>query len=284
MLNYSHTSPKNNGAISREDIIATSTYEELSMEFQKVFPIVSRAIELVGLMYNRLTMEDKLSHKKAIVKIYEDHKYLQGFSERNIRRSLMSLDNPNIPHRSSRKIRPSWPNSEAGEAIDDSSKQEKAKLYADSQTASQDSMSRELENTRNQDSEETSDVDCPSCNLLLVQTQKLELEKSKMIERLEQALELIREQEQKILEIQNTKSNDETQSKTSDYYPRVVDQEIALLYSPLHQAMASAFKLKENNLWLTIRFSKDAGHFTAVYIGRKSSIVHSSRSILSSHG
>jgi hypothetical protein len=279
MLNYSHSSPKDDEAISK---IATSSYEELSMEFQKLCPIVSRAIELIGLMYNRLTIEDKLSHKKAIAKIFEDHKHLQGFSERNIRRSLVSLDNPNIPHRSSRKIMPTWPNSDI-EAIDDSSKQERVKLYADSQIASQCSRSRELD-TKNQDSEKTNDVECLSCNLLLVQTQKLEQEKSKMIERYEQALEIIREQEQKILEIQNVKSYDESQSKTSDYHPRVVDQEIALLYSPLHQAMASAFKLKENNLWLTIRFSKDAGHFTAVYIGRKSSIVHSSRSILSSHG
>ena len=38
------------------------------MEFKKVYPFVSRAIELIGLMYNRLTMEDKLSHKKAILK------------------------------------------------------------------------------------------------------------------------------------------------------------------------------------------------------------------------
>jgi hypothetical protein len=279
MLNYSHSSPNDDEAISK---IATSSYEELSMEFQKLCPIVSRAIELIGLMYNRLTIEDKLSHKKAIAKICEDHKNMQGFSERNIRRSLVSLDNPNIPHRISRKIRPTWPNSDI--ARGDASKQERAKLYADNQTASQDSRSRELENTRNQESEKTNDVKCLSCNLLLVQTQKLEQEKSKMIERYEQALEIIREQEQKILEIQNVKSYDESQSKTSDYHPRVVDQEIALLYSPLHQAMASAFKMKENNLWLTMRFSKDAGHFTAVYIGRKSSIVHSSRSILSSHG
>jgi hypothetical protein len=280
MLNYNHSSPNDDEAISK---IVTSTYEELSIEFQRIYPVVSRAFQLVGLMYDRLTIENKLSHKKAIVKIYEDHKHLQGFSQRNIRRSLMSLDNPNIPHRSSRKIRPSWPNCDV-EATDGASKQEMAKLYADSQTASQDSRSRELENTRNQNSEKTNDVECLSCNLLLVQTQKLELEKSKMIERYEQALEIMREQEQKILEIQNVKSYDETQSKTSDYHPRVVDQEIALLYSPLHQAMASAFKLKENNLWLTMRFSKDAGHFIAVYIGRKSSIVHSSQSILSSHG
>jgi hypothetical protein len=282
-MNFNHTSPKDDEVISKiEYNIGTSTYEELSLEFQRSYPVVLRAFVLIGLMYNRLTIVDKLSHKKAIVKICEDHKHLQGFSERNIRRSLMSLDNPNIPRRS-RKIRPTWPNSDI-EATDDASKLERAELYADSQTASQDSGSSELENTRGQDSEKTNDVECLSCNLLLVQTQKLELEKSKMIERYEQVLEIIREQEQKILEIQNTKSNDETQSKTSDYYPRVVDQEIALLYSPLHQAMASAFKLKENNLWLTIRFSKDAGHFTAVYIGRKSSIVHSSRSILSSHG
>jgi hypothetical protein len=59
------------------------------------------------MMYNRLTLVDKLSHKEAKAKIYEDHKHLPGFSLRNIRRSVTSLDNPNISHR----IRPTWPKS-----------------------------------------------------------------------------------------------------------------------------------------------------------------------------
>src|SRR5918995_3134900 len=111
-MNYSEALPNNGGATSKtEDIITTSTYEELSREFKNLYPTVSRAFQLISLMYDRLTIEDKLSHKEAVSKIYEDHKHLQGFSPRNIRRSLMSLDNPNVPRRRSRKIGPTWPNS-----------------------------------------------------------------------------------------------------------------------------------------------------------------------------
>jgi hypothetical protein len=85
----------------------SQSYEELSKEFQQLYPIAYRAIQLIPMMYNRLTLVDKLSDKKAKAKIYEDHKHLPGFSLRNIRRSLTSLDNPNISHR----IRPHWPKS-----------------------------------------------------------------------------------------------------------------------------------------------------------------------------
>jgi hypothetical protein len=95
MIDYSHIPSENSGiTIKTEDVITTSTYEELSVEFQRLYPTVSRAIQLIELMYNRLTRVDKLSHKSAIAKIYGDHQHLPGFSQRNIRRSLMSLDNP----------------------------------------------------------------------------------------------------------------------------------------------------------------------------------------------
>jgi hypothetical protein len=41
------------------------SYQELSSEFQKLYP---RAVELIPLMYNRLTLVDKLSHKKSFGK------------------------------------------------------------------------------------------------------------------------------------------------------------------------------------------------------------------------
>jgi hypothetical protein len=98
------------GATEEEAIASNApfqSYEELSKEFQQLFPIAYRAIQLIAMMYNRLTLVDKLSHKEAKSKIYEDHKHLPGFSSRNIRRRLTSLDNPNISHR----IRPIWPKS-----------------------------------------------------------------------------------------------------------------------------------------------------------------------------
>ena len=77
------------------------SYEDLSSEFQRQYP---RVIQLIELMYNRLTLVDKLSHKDAVAKIYNDHRHLSGFSKRNIRRNL-PLENSSVP----RRIRPSWP-------------------------------------------------------------------------------------------------------------------------------------------------------------------------------
>ena len=270
MSSHSHTLPKNDGVISKiVDNIPTSTYEELSLEFQRMYPYVSRAIQLIGLMYNRLTLKDKLSHKEAISKICKDHKHLQGFSQRNIRRSLMELDNPNIPHRRSRKIRPSWPNSvDSGGLIDIDVREKTALPYKNHMSGN----------------DLTTKVECSNCSILLLQTQKLEKEKSKVVEGYEQTLQIIKSQEQKIFELQNAKSRDEQQSRGNDIV-KVLDEEIALRYEPLRQAMTSAFKLKENNFWLTLRFSKNTGNIIAVYTGRKSVIVNSSQSILSSgHG
>jgi hypothetical protein len=80
------------------------SYQDLSSEFQRLYPSAVRAFELIPLMYNRLTLVDKLSHKEACTKIYDDHKHLSGFSQRNIRKFL-PLDNPVIP----RRVRPSCP-------------------------------------------------------------------------------------------------------------------------------------------------------------------------------
>ncbi|HXP52699.1 MAG TPA: hypothetical protein VN922_22280, partial [Bacteroidia bacterium] len=83
------------------------SYDDLSSEFQRMYP---RVLQLIPLMYNRLTLVDKLSHKEAMAKIYNDHRHLSGFSKRNIRRNL-PLDNATIP----RRIRPSWPKNSATE-------------------------------------------------------------------------------------------------------------------------------------------------------------------------
>ena len=89
------------------------TYEDLSSEFQRQYP---RVVQLIELMYNRLTLVDKLSHKEAVAKIFNDHRHLHGFSKRNIRRNL-PLDNAAVP----RRIRPSWPKNSITKS-DDTSK------------------------------------------------------------------------------------------------------------------------------------------------------------------
>jgi hypothetical protein len=62
------------------------SYEELSREFQKVYPAAARAFELIPQMYNRLTLVDGLTHKEAIEKMHNDHAHLPGFTKRNIYR------------------------------------------------------------------------------------------------------------------------------------------------------------------------------------------------------
>ncbi|MFZ0512486.1 MAG: hypothetical protein WAM14_12835 [Candidatus Nitrosopolaris sp.] len=86
------------------------SYQDLSSEFQRLYP---RVIHLIPLMYNRLTLVDKLSHKEAVAKIYNDHQHLSGFSRRNIRRNL-PLDNVTVP----RRIRPSWPKNSTTKTAD----------------------------------------------------------------------------------------------------------------------------------------------------------------------
>jgi hypothetical protein len=85
------------------------SYQELSSEFQTLYPTFFRVVQLIPLMYNCLTLIDNLSHKEAIVRIYDDHQHLPGFSKRNIRRNL-PLDNTTVP----RRIRPSRPKNSQG--------------------------------------------------------------------------------------------------------------------------------------------------------------------------
>jgi hypothetical protein len=97
----SNEDPKSITPISRShdfNEYKDKTYEELSQEFQEVYPAAARAFELVPLMYNRLTLVDGLTHKEAVAKIHNDHRHVDGFTERNIRRYLPA-DNPNLPRR-----------------------------------------------------------------------------------------------------------------------------------------------------------------------------------------
>lgn len=73
-------------------------YAELSQRFKESYPTVVRAFQLIGQMYNRLTLVDGLTHREAIKKIYNDHKDLQGFSRRNIYRYLPT-ENSIVPRR-----------------------------------------------------------------------------------------------------------------------------------------------------------------------------------------
>ena len=123
-------------ALVQEFEISNRSYEDLSLEFQKLYPYAMRAFELIPLMYNRLTLVDKLSHKEALTKIYDDHKHLSGFSQRNIRRYLPS-DNQVTP----RRVRPPRPKNSFAEII------EPTKLSITQQEQSQSSLIDHQETT-----------------------------------------------------------------------------------------------------------------------------------------
>ncbi len=101
------------GSTFTEDEYKTRTYEDLSSEFQKLYPQAVRAYQLIPQMYNRLTIVDRLSHKEAMLKIANDHKHLPGFSDRNVRRYLPSY-NPNRP----RRVRTPRPKNSATISVD----------------------------------------------------------------------------------------------------------------------------------------------------------------------
>jgi hypothetical protein len=96
--------------ITKNKEYQSRTYNDLSSEFQKLYHSAVRAFELIGLMYDRLTLVEKLSHKVAVAKIHNDHRHLAGFSKRNITRNL-PLNNPSVP----RRVRPSWPKNSINE-------------------------------------------------------------------------------------------------------------------------------------------------------------------------
>jgi hypothetical protein len=102
--NQGHISRNSKKVMHMTEEYWSRTYEDLSNELQKIYPVVARAFELIPIIYNRLTLVDGLNHKNAVEKIISDHQHLSGFSARNIRRYLPS-DNPTVPKR----IRPSWP-------------------------------------------------------------------------------------------------------------------------------------------------------------------------------
>ena len=81
----------------------TRTYEDLLSAFRLHW---RRAIEIIPLLHNRLTLKDGYTHKQAMRRIRNDLKGIRGFSPRNIIRFLSS-DNPMVPRRV-RAVTPKW--------------------------------------------------------------------------------------------------------------------------------------------------------------------------------
>jgi hypothetical protein len=60
--------------LNQDNLVATNkeyqnrTYNDFSSEFQKVHPSAVRAFQLIALMYNRLTLVEKLDHNSQLQK------------------------------------------------------------------------------------------------------------------------------------------------------------------------------------------------------------------------
>jgi hypothetical protein len=81
----------------------TRTYEDLLAECRRHW---YRAIEIIPTLYNRLTLVDGYSHKRAMSRMLNDLGDLPGFSRRTMIRYLPS-DNANVPRRV-RALTPEW--------------------------------------------------------------------------------------------------------------------------------------------------------------------------------
>jgi hypothetical protein len=140
-------------------------------------------------------------------------------------------------------------------------------------------MQEELEsNLRSLTPKEYESIDSrayPSYQELLLENQRSREEKDKLAESLGQVLEITKEQEAEIAELRHRALNNHSQ--TTDV---ILEKEVALLYRPLQEQMISIFKLKDNKVWLTIRFNKNTGEIIAIYLGRKSQGTCSKQSIV----
>lgn len=143
-----------------DDNYQNHTYDELSQEFKGLYPSMVRAFELVPQMYNRLTLVDKLTHKEAVGKMYNDHKDLPGFSPRNIQRYLPA-DNPNKP---SRVVTSRHKSSDTAVTI--GKKLMITKLYPIEKRAKDNDDIKPLS--------VSSKTECPNCRNLLTKIQELE--------------------------------------------------------------------------------------------------------------
>src|SRR5436309_15898945 len=81
------------------------TFDDLVNELMYHIPHLFRALELVPIIYNRLTLVDHLTHKAAFAKMHDVFKIIKkrfpnerGLSGRNLYRFLPA-ENPIVPHR-----------------------------------------------------------------------------------------------------------------------------------------------------------------------------------------
>jgi hypothetical protein len=219
------------------------TYEDLSHEFQNLYPSARRAFQLIPAMYNRLTLVDNLSHKAALTKLRNDHKHLSGFSMRNIYRYLPS-DNLHIPRRI---MTPRHKTSKANDATVQSDATEAQEVKDESTNRQNDKDEKdkriqELENELKQRDHDMKDRISQNEGLLAL-------------------VEFLSEQ----LQLANKGNNMNQYPYNND----AVDFEFRLPWEMVRAYMTSTFKSRMTfEVWFHGKFDKLTGNVIEAYIGR----------------
>jgi hypothetical protein len=223
------------------------TYEDLSNEFQNLYPNAIRAFQLIPAMYNRLTLVDNLSHKAALTKIQNDHKQLNGFSTRNMYRYLPS-DNPYI-HKRVMTPRHKISNTKTDATIQFSKVEQPARMVdviveRQNEKDGKDKRIQELENELKQHYHDLKDKKSQYAGLLA-------------------QVEFLHKQLQS-----SNKQNKMNEHSSND---KVIDFEFRLSWERVREYMSLTFKSgKVLEVWFHGRFNKLTGKVVEANLGKKS--------------
>ncbi len=253
--------PKSITTISQSDDLDEykyKSYEELSREFQEVYPAVARAFVLIPQMYNRLTLVDGLTHKDALVKIHNDHDHLSGFTERNIRRYLPA-NNPNIPRRV-RTPRPKNSIIEISKEIffsntksDDDRNRQSIKNFVVDDT----STDKRSETPYGVTSKTQEDLDCQE----LSEDQKLDAQKKTTT----------LSTTDRILIAPSSSHSSNKLNKTDLEADNILNFEVSLSYRDIQRYIAALRKKGKNEVWFSVTINAGTGKMI-FKIGRNSEL------------
>lgn len=239
------------------------TYEDISREFQALFPSAMRAFQLIPLMYHRLTFVDKFSHSEAVQKIHNDHHHIPGFSRRSITRYLPT-DSPMVPHR----VRPSWPKNSDTQTDGD------VKLSSDEQYEKDvENESPAITNSRFPNKPESSTI--ASENLELAGVQRIEDEKQQLAEQVTILQKLHIRDRAKIKDLEEVVSNgsfvvaEQILSKTSAA-GEIIPFEFSFELEQIKQHVSSITTQSGpiDKLWFNGSFNKDTCKVIEIFLGR----------------
>jgi hypothetical protein len=247
--------------INQDDYYDRS-YEDISKEFQTLFPSAMRAYQLIPLMYNRLTLVDNLSHTEAVQRIHNDHINLPGFSARSIRRYLPA-DNPTTPHR----VRPSCPKksptqTDKEEKLSNNEQCKVGKVKEDLSTTDFEFLNNSKSSLIESESQKLDNL------------QEIEDEKQRLAKRVTILLDLCKKYKAEIDDLKQMISKgsfvaaDQISSKTGDSENILFEYSVGVEDVRQYISSITANEGSCEILWFNGSFNKDTGNVTELSLGR----------------